>query len=296
MAKHFFITFVLLYVSFLVVGETHAQLNSNTPEKLSELSLTPSQTRPNTPAQGAIDRSANLQTRAIHEIDRRITSLTNVLNRVNSFERLPDETKTVLTTQIQQEIDDLTVLKSQLEEATDQTVIVELAQDVVTSYRIYAVFLPKIRTILAAEAIQLISDKMLDLHERLATTVSELELEGVDTQGMQQTLIDVEESVTEAENQALSSIELVTPLAPEDFPSNKSIFQTARQSLRSARLSLVSARDSLRALVDEVRAAQSSEDTMGDAMENDTEMTEEITNGNPDPSASTNTFNVQTTN
>jgi hypothetical protein len=264
---------ISLSLSLLVfaVSPVTAQIGSNSPEKLTQLTQTPVRTTQTTTAKTpAIDRSANVQTRAVNEINRRITSLNNVLTRINAMKGLSEETKTDITTQIQAEITSLGELKSQIEAETDETVIQELAQSVVTSYRVYAVFLPKMRTILAAEGIQTISEKMLLVHEQLATNVTSLETTGEDTTDMEQMLIDAEESIIAAQEDATSAIELVTPLSPDEYPGNRTVFQNARTLIRDARLSLVSARDSLMELYGMLKEAKSSQEG-GASMEAETD-------------------------
>lgn len=285
---------ILVLVFVMSVSPVSAQVGSNTPEKLAELSLTPSavkQTQSQSPATSSLQRPAGqtnpLLTRGASELDRRITALTSLLTQIQNAETISTDVKETLTTQIQTEIDQLTQLQQTIETETDQTVVRSL---VVDSYGSFAVFLPKTRTILAGESVLMISDKMLSLHERLALQVSELQSMGIDTSGMEQTLIDAEESIGQAQTDATEAIELVGPLSPEEFPTNRSIIQSARTLIREARLSLVAARDSLSTLVTEMAEIEPS----GTEMETSMTETEAMSSGTP--AATSETLEVQTSN
>jgi hypothetical protein len=163
-----------------------------------------------------------------------------------------------MSAQIQAEIDSLTELRTKIETETDETVIRTDAKSIVNSYRIYALFMPKIMTLTAAEGMLNLSDRMISFQQQLLTLVSEKAGTGEDVSALEQLLTDAQESITEAQEQAQSAIDAVSPLEPNGYPGNKTVIQTARQSLRNGRLSLVSAKDSLREVLQELREGSNS--------------------------------------
>ncbi|MBI3495588.1 hypothetical protein HY065_03105, partial [Candidatus Berkelbacteria bacterium] len=61
------------------------------------------------------DKMANLKARADKEIDRRITELNIILNKINGFQKLSDSDKSAMTQSVQTEITNLTNLKTKID-------------------------------------------------------------------------------------------------------------------------------------------------------------------------------------
>ncbi|OGK63067.1 hypothetical protein A2334_00315 [Candidatus Roizmanbacteria bacterium RIFOXYB2_FULL_38_10] len=174
------------------------------------------------PTRGALreERRAEIQTtrtqlkknRAYQEIDRRVTSLNGLINRLNAIKRITAEQRTTLTTQVQAEIDKLTSLKTQIESETDPAKLLELKKSIILSYRIYVVFMPKIQIMAHADRILTVIDEMKEKTTN-ADVISKLDL---------------------ASAKANEAITTVISLTPDGYPDNKAQMKDAREMLKEA--------------------------------------------------------------
>lgn len=149
---------------------------------------------------------------AAKEIDRRIASLEKLIDKNGLMKRIDEKSKTALNGQIQLEIDSLTKLKASILAETDSTKLALLKKSIVDSYRVYALFVPKMTII--AHADQIIQTAAL---MRLKATSTEA-----------QTNID------SASAKATSAIKTVIELLPSGYPANKADLESARTMLKDA--------------------------------------------------------------
>lgn len=183
-----------------------------------------------TRAAGKVD---SLQARAQTEIQRRITSLTELSAKVSSIKRLSAAQKTTLTSQIQSEITSLTTLQAKIQADTDPAVLKADVQSIVTSYRVYALFMPQIRLLAASSVLMETADKMSSLSANLQTRITAAQAAGANVSNMQASLADMNAKIADANIQANAIIASVTPLTPAGFPGNKTILQSAQTKLQT---------------------------------------------------------------
>lgn len=180
----------------------------------------------NNPAkQSAVEviRLKNLElkkTNAYKEIDRRITSLNSLKERIVNTIKISTDTKNSLLTQVDQEITKLQSLKTIIVETTDLETLKTHKQSIVSSYRIYALLLPKITILAHADRIQNLVDMM---KTRTTDEIALQKLEG-------------------ASAKTQSAIKMVIDLSPDGYPENKISLQEARKLLEAARIEINSAR------------------------------------------------------
>lgn len=175
--------------------------------------------------------TGTLQQRARKEIQRRINSLNKILERVVKIKRLTDTQKKTLNNQIQAEIQKLTDLDVKIAGETDSAVIRTDAQSIIKSYRIYALFIPKIHILGAADVMQNATDKLDEISLRLETKITEAESAGKDVTNLNTLLSDMKEKTASASSQAEKARDLVIPLTPDGYPDNKAILKEAREML-----------------------------------------------------------------
>lgn len=180
----------------------------------------------NNPAkQSAVEviRLKNLElkkTNAYKEIDRRITSLNSLKERIVNTIKISTDTKNSLLSQVDQEITKLQSLKTTIAETTDLETLKTHKQSIVSSYRIYALLLPKITILAHADRIQNLVDMM---KTRTTDEIALQKLEG-------------------ASAKTQSAIKMVIDLSPDGYPENKISLQEARKLLEAARIEINSAR------------------------------------------------------
>lgn len=199
---------------------------------------------------------ANLQTRAALEIDRRITSLTNLITRINAFKHITTEQKTTLTTQVQNEITALNTLKTKIQADTTIDTLRTDVKSIVASYRIYALFMPQIQIMAAADSLLQTDDQATELAAKLTTRIQEAQADGADITLLNTTLSTMQAKITEAKTEANTAITTVSSLTPEGYPNNKTALQTERSQLVTAKQTLISVKTDAKTIVTTLRNLQ----------------------------------------
>lgn len=218
------------------VGDKMMKLSSNAAEKKGNLQ----------------DASMEqLKERANKEITRRIESLNKLLTRINEFKikKLSDVQKTSLTTQVQTEIAKLTALQAKIEADTDLATLKIDIQSIVTEYRIFALFIPKIQILGAADRLLTTADEMSSHAAMLETKINAKQTEGQNVTELQTLLVDMKAKIADAQTQGQGAIDLVLPLTPEGFPGNKTQLQSAREMIGVGIKDLNTARQDARKII-----------------------------------------------
>lgn len=197
-----------------------------------------------------IDR---LKQRALNEIDRRITSLTNVGDRITKVKKLTDAEKTQLQNNIQTEIASLNALKDKIQSDTDLQTLRTDTKSIVTSYRIYLLYLPVTRIIIAADDLLATADKLSSVAATLQTKITEAKGQGQDTASLDSLLTDIQTQITAAKTQANNAITSVTTLNPTAYPGNKQFLQDARKMLQAALKNLQTAKQDAHKIIESLR-------------------------------------------
>ena len=199
----------------------------------------------------------NLKSRADQEINRRVKSLNYLIKRINSLKRLTTDQKTSLTSQVQVQIDSLNALKVKIDADTDMTILKTDVKSIVDSYRIYALFMPQIGILTAANEILDTIDKFNVYVTRFQTKITALQATGADVTSLQASLTDMQNKLKEAASLAQSASSSAMPLTPAGYPDNKSVLTSAKTNLMNARKDLQAARQDGLAISQGLKAAGS---------------------------------------
>lgn len=202
-----------------------------------------------TPNQMGADKKAaamgkqdtSLKARADREINRRIENLNRLIERINRMKKLTSYEKTTLATQVQSEIANLNALQAKIDADTDATTLKTDVKSVVTSYKIYALFLPKIQLLAAADRLSRTADRISSVSAILQERVTKLQNAGTNVTSLQSDILDMQNKVADAKTQSQNAIALVLPLTPDGYPANKSVIQNARSLLQNGFQDLVAA-------------------------------------------------------
>ncbi len=208
--------------------------------------LTQSAARKETAASNAATRKQerqettleNLKNRALKEIDRRLEAMNGLTTRINNLKRLSDSQKSTLTTQLQTEITALTDLKTKIQADTDIDTLRSDLKSIISSYRIYALFIPKIHILTASEGLLSVTERLTNAYTALKGRVDSAKVAGDDTASMETALSLMQTKIAEATTQINTAITTVSSLSPEGYPGNTSSLKSARESLRSGRKAL----------------------------------------------------------
>ncbi len=114
--------------------------------------------------------------------------------------------------------------QTKIQNDTDAQTLTTDKQSIVKSYRVYALFMPKIRIIAHADRILEVANEM-----KAKTTST-----------------DALSKIADAQTQAQNAINAVSPLTPDGYPGNKTTLDSARGMLRTALADLKTARQSMK--------------------------------------------------
>lgn len=205
-------------------------------------------------AQRLDTRTTNLKERADKEIDRRVASLTKLISRINDMKRVTADQKTTLTTQVQNAITSLTALKAKIDADTDITTLQTDVKSVITEYRVYALLIPEIEIIAAADRELDLSDKLSSISGKLQARIQDAQSKGKDVSSLQTMLSDMQAKISDSKTQAQNAINTVSALTPEGFPNNKPILQSARPMIKTSHEDLVAAGKDAKSIIQGLRA------------------------------------------
>ncbi|HVW23207.1 MAG TPA: hypothetical protein VHB51_01855 [Candidatus Saccharimonadales bacterium] len=179
-------------------------------------------------------RLQRIISRGDKEIERRLKTLNRLSSKVPSGSKLSDADKSNLTAAVQAEITDLTNLKTKLDADTDVNTAASDALSIITEYRVYALIVPKIQLVRAADAQQVAEAKLTVLAGKLQTSLSTAQSKGQDISTEQALLTDMNAKIAAA--QAISSQVGSTVLGfqPNDRNSNPSLLSGYRDQLQTA--------------------------------------------------------------
>lgn len=194
------------------------------------------------PAVSEANRVENLKERVDNEITRRITALNKLIDRINSAKRLTAAQKLTLTTQINDEVAALTTLNTKIAGDADLTSLKVDVAKIVKSYRIFALYIPKIHILTASEIILDITDQLTVLLSKFQTYIAQNPSKLRDLPAVQSAITEMQTKIADAKTQAENAQTTVLPLTPEGYPENKTKLDEARKMLVAARQDLAEAR------------------------------------------------------
>ncbi len=180
--------------------------------------------------------TSRLKEKAIKELDRRIASLTKLIEKITVIKRLTEVQKSTLFAQVQEEITSLTTLKTTITGQTDIEALRSSIQSIVRSYRIYVLYIPKMNIIANGDKIlSLIEGEMTTLTTKLQMRIDEVKAKGISVDAINGLMTQRQAKLTEATTQARGAIKKVVVLTPDGWPGNRTELQSARAMLEIAR-------------------------------------------------------------
>lgn len=200
------------------------------------------------------NKTANLKERAAKEIERRLTSLNKLIEKINGLKKITDTQKSSFVSQIQTEITNLNALKTKIDADTDLVTLKTDVQSIIKSYRIYALFMPKINILTAADELDNLSEKLSTIAAKLETRIDEAKAKGTDVTTLSSLLTDMKSKISNAQTQAQNSRNAVLPLTPGGYPGNVIILKTARTMLLTGRKDLQTARKDANTVIQGLKA------------------------------------------
>ena len=172
----------------------------------------------------------NIISRADTLIVNRLDSLNTLLNRVQSDTRLTASEKSSLTTQIQQDVSNLTALKGKIDADTNVTTARTDAKSIITNYYVYAVFEPKVQLLITLNNLQTTAGYIQALVPQLQNLINTLKAQGKDTSQLQPLLDDISSQLQTINTTLATDITTVQNISTTT-KRNPSDFSKVRQDI-----------------------------------------------------------------
>lgn len=201
-------------------------------------------------------RIQNLKTRATTEITKRITALTSLTTKINNIKKLSDTQKATFISDIQGNITSLTTLKTKIDADTDATTLQSDVKSIVESYRIFALYVPKIHLLTGANIASEIATNLNGLIVKFQTRITTDQKSGKDVTALQTAVTELQVKVDTIDTSTQEITNSVIPLDPSGYPGNITDIQTAQQSLKTIKTSIQTAKQDAQKIIDSLKSLQ----------------------------------------
>jgi len=206
-------------------------------------------------------RIENLESRAAHEIDRRLADLSLILTRISTFKHITDSDKASLMLSVKTEITNLKSLKSKIQADTNLATLKADVKSIVDSYRVFVLFIPKIHLLAATDRMLSIADELTSLSVKLQAKIQSAKTAGKDVASLQELLDDITNKVADTKSLASTVQSTVTPLSPDGYPGNRSTLLAGRDMLRTGHNDLIEASHDAQKIIQGLKSLKTSSST-----------------------------------
>lgn len=124
-------------------------------------------------------------------ITNRLSSLNALTTRIQNDTRLSANEKSSITSDIQTDISELTVLKAKIDADTDVTIVRSDEKKIITNYYIYAMFEPKMRLLIVLNDLQTVAANLQALVPQIQNLINTFQSQGKSVSQIQTLLADV---------------------------------------------------------------------------------------------------------
>jgi hypothetical protein len=196
----------------------------------------------------------NIITKGNQEINRRLTTLSTLSEKIDSATKLTPSDQATLNTEVSGTVSGLTSLQTQLDAETTLLPARNDALSIYTEYRVYDLVAPKVGLIKVADDQQVVEAKITAVEPKLQSRITLASQKGSNVATMQTQLTDMSAKVAAA--QAISSnIEsTVINLQPTDYNSNHSVLVGDNSQLKTANADIQAAYNDAKSIVSELKA------------------------------------------
>ena len=251
-----YVTSSLMIASIALTVSAQNYPATGTPARLRNFSTT-------TRAANMAARQATMiqkgMTRGDNMIGARITSLNDLLTKIEAMKNVSDTDKASITTTVQNVIASLTSLQSKIASDTSTTSIKADVSSITADYRIYALVQPQISILAAADRINQIVSLMSVVESKLQTRITALQSSGVDTSSLTSAMSDIASKITDATTQATNAVSSTASLTPDQgnatvAASNTASLKAARTNIKTGNTDLQAARKDMNAVLLGIRS------------------------------------------
>ncbi len=191
--------------------------------------------------------SAAVMTRAKEkankEIDRRINALNELVARIGGMSKISPEFKQNLTTNVQNQINLLTALKTKIEGDTDGATLKADIKSITQTHRVFVLLMPQARIAAAADREATLINMFIGLGTKLQARLNDAQQKGADITALAAALTDMEAKLKSAQTHAQAAVIGSATLAPDEGDAAKMKANT--DALKAARAEIVAAQKDL---------------------------------------------------
>ena len=176
------------------------------------------------------------------EIERRLATLNTLDSKISSATKLSASDAATLTSTVNSDTAQLTTLKAQLDNATTVNSAVTDAQSIITDYRVYALVVPQVDLVKAADDQQTAETKLSAFATKLSARITAAQQAGAtNVAAMQATLSDLTSHVNAGQSISNNIETTVIALTPADYNTNHSVLSGDRNQLLTAQSDILDA-------------------------------------------------------
>lgn len=210
------------------------------------------------PAAEELDRLKGV---ALVEIDRRIGTLERLSATVGASERLIPNHREALSTQLAADIARLLDLRDAVAAADTLRDLRALVPRIVNDHWVFALAVPKVHEVIAADAIVAVTGDFRDVHDRIAVVLERASAAGLSVETAALALSQARTQVNEARAMAVAVPGGVLPITVDQMPEAGEILVESARNLTAAFELLSESASATRAAVSDLRAAVDQADT-----------------------------------
>lgn len=242
---------------------SHAQNNTGTTPPLKTLRAAASEAA--MMRQSTISTTGkNRKARALAEIDRRIMLLSEASKKVDSLTHITATEKSTLTTRIQTAITNLQTLKTTISNNNDDATLATNIQSLLNTHKDFSMILPEARILIAAELMDAIANKMLEVVKKIEVRTAVIKAAGEKTASIDPLILNLKAELANIKAQSNSITAAVTPLSAGDT-TNKAVLATSQAKLKKSMQDLKTAASDLREILKLLKAVSTETTATGSA-------------------------------
>jgi hypothetical protein len=216
-----------------------------------------------------------IDTRSGNDIAVRIRSLNSLLGRIGGMSKLSASDKSEITTEVQNLISELTTLQAKIQvdasstptgQAGDLSSTTPLRMDmqsITKDYRVYALVIPQLEILGAADRAETIVTSLNTVSTKLQTRISADQTAGDNVASLQASLSDLTAKAADAQTQAAAAISSTEALVPDQGDTTVAASNTA--ALKAARADIQTADSDIKAATADVQSIVKGVEAFGNA-------------------------------
>lgn len=133
----------------------------------------------------------NMKKKTDKLIEARVSSLNRLLQRIQTDKGLTTDEQTLFSEEVKTNINQLNQLKAKIDTGTDINIVKADTKSIVSKFRIFAVFEPKIRMLVMIDNLSALSGKISSAAQKLQDLTNSLKSQGKDVSALQRLLNNI---------------------------------------------------------------------------------------------------------